>query len=423
MSNDQVLEVLLGGAIIGDLHEEPNGRSTFRFTSEYIEGEPRPVLSQSFLDDPSALYEGKLFALPSFFSNLLPDPDGKLRALVARQVGVKPNRELYLLAALGEDLPGAVVVRPRSTLKKPGATPLGDDRKQDREVRFSLAGLQLKFSMVRQGRRLMYPEGGRGGEVIVKLPDPEVPHVPENEYSMMRWAHACGIDVPEVELVPVKQLEGLPPVVPKDQDGLAFAVQRFDRTQGGGRIHIEDMAQVFGLMPDEKYEQRHYWQIGRLLMMLPEHQGFEQLVKRLVFMLASGNSDAHLKNWSLIYRDGIRAELAPAYDLVSTQAYERFRSDTFALELGRSRQYRDVSLATFYRFGKKAGADPDVVERSVREMVGRIRDEWARLRGDLPLPDAMKQAIEHHWRKVPLLGATSIPTGQTTLPITDLKTD
>jgi serine/threonine-protein kinase HipA len=407
MSNNLVLNVFLGPMLVGELHEEPNGRSTFRFTSEYIEGDPRPVLSQSFLDDPSAIYEGKLFALPSFFSNLLPDPDGKLRALVARQVGVKPNRELHLLAALGEDLPGAVVVRPRSTVRIIGEELSGEERKQDREVRFSLAGVQLKFSMLRQGRRLVYPPSGRGGDVIVKLPDPEIPHVPENEYSMMRWASACGIDVPEVELVSVDQLEGLPPEVHKPQGGFAFTVQRFDRPPNGERIHIEDMAQVFGLMPDEKYEQRHYVHIGRLLTVLPDPRGFEQLVKRLVFMIASGNSDAHLKNWSLIYRDRTRAELSPVYDLVSTQVYERFHSDQFALELGRSRRYRDVNRATFRRFAEKAGADGTAVERSVIEMVDRIRDEWMKLRGELPLPEDFKQSIEQHWQQVPLLRPTS----------------
>jgi serine/threonine-protein kinase HipA len=402
MSKGHVLDVFLGSMHVGELREEPHGRSTFRFTTEYLEGLPRPVLSQSFLDDPSETYEGKHFALPSFFSNLLPDPDGKLRALIARQVGVKPNRELYLLSALGEDLPGAVIVRPRGALGLPDESLSPDEGGANQEVRFSLAGVQLKFSMVRRGHKLVYPPGGRGGDVIVKLPDSEIPHVPENEYSMMRWASASGIDVPDVELVRGDQLEGLPREA-STAEGLAYAVQRFDRPSGGARIHIEDMTQVFGLMPDEKYEQQHYQHIGRVLMALPDPRGFDQLVKRLVFMLASGNTDAHLKNWSLIYRDGVRAELSPAYDLVSTQVYERFRSDRFALELGRSREFRSVSSTTFYRFAEKAGADPSAVERSVLDMVDCIRDTWATLRGELPMPDAFKTAIEQHWKRVPLL--------------------
>jgi serine/threonine-protein kinase HipA len=130
-------------------------------------------------------------------------------------------------------------------------------------------------------------------------------------------------------------------------------------------------------------------------------------------MVASGNSDAHLKNWSLIYRDGVRAELAPAYDLVSTQVYDRFRSNKFALEIGRTRNYREVSSTTFYRLAEKVGADPGTVERTVAEIVDRIRDEWTKLRGDLPIPEAFKQVIEQHWQKVPLLHAKSSTLGVT----------
>ncbi len=120
-------------------------------------------------------------------------------------------------------------------------------------------------------------------------------------------------------------------------------------------------------------------------------------------MLASGNSDAHLKNWSLIYKNGIRAELAPAYDLVSTQVYERTRSGMFALKLVRTRSYRDIDSIAFHAFAAKAGAEADAVVKLVDEMADRIRDEWMRLRGELPIPDSFKSAIEQHWQQVPLL--------------------
>ncbi|WNG40271.1 type II toxin-antitoxin system HipA family toxin [Archangium violaceum] len=407
MSGERVLEVLLNDVSVGELREEPHGKSTFRFSAEYLEALHRPVLSQSFLDNPYAIHEGKLFALPNFFSNLLPDPEGRLRPLIARQLGVKPNREFLLLSALGADLPGAVIIRPRKPFGIEGEDLSTADSeivrpRTDQEVRFSLAGVQLKFSMIRRGKTLTYPLNGRGGDMIVKLPDLDFPNVPENEYSMMLWARACGIDVPEIELLPVDRLEGLPPEVAK-MPGHAYAIQRFDRPKNGPRIHIEDMAQVFGLAPDEKYEQRHYQHIGRLLVQLPDRRGFEQFVRRLVFMLASGNSDAHLKNWSIIYRNGVRAELAPAYDFVSTCVYERTRSEIFALKLVRTRSYRDIDSTAFYAFAVKAGAEANAVVKLVEEMADQIRDEWLRLRKELPIPDAFKDAIEQHWQQVPLL--------------------
>ncbi|MDY7226248.1 type II toxin-antitoxin system HipA family toxin [Hyalangium rubrum] len=407
MSKEQTLDVFLNELLVGELREEQNGRTAFRFTAEYLEQSPRPVMSQSFLDDPGATYAGKLYALPSFFSNLLPDPDGHLRGLIAHQLGVKRHHEFALISALGEDLPGAVVLRARQPLMHSAAEEVEPARPREQGVmRFSLAGAQLKFSMVRQGKRLTYPSGGRGGNVIVKLPDPDIPYVPENEYSMMCWAGACGIDVPEVELLPMERVEGLPPSVARTS-GYAYVIQRFDRPKEGGRIHIEDMAQVFDLPPEKKDEERHYQHIGRLLVTLPDLHGFEQFVRRLVFMMASGNSDAHLKNWSLVYPDGVHAQLSPAYDLVSTQVYERFRSARFSQKLVRIREYREVNLPAFRHFAEKSGASPDEVERIVLEMVDRIRDEWRTLRTDLPMPDSFKAAIEDHWKEVPLLSTRS----------------
>jgi serine/threonine-protein kinase HipA len=48
--------------------------------------------------------------LPPFFANLL--PEGHMREYLASQAKVNSQREFYLLAALGKDLPGALSVRP-----------------------------------------------------------------------------------------------------------------------------------------------------------------------------------------------------------------------------------------------------------------------------------------------------------------------
>ena len=52
-----------------------------------------------------------------------------------------------------------------------------------------------------QTRGLTIPVRGMGGHWIVKLPDQRYDRVPENEFSMMTFAKAVGIDVPRVGLV------------------------------------------------------------------------------------------------------------------------------------------------------------------------------------------------------------------------------
>jgi serine/threonine-protein kinase HipA len=48
-------------------------------------------------------------------------------------------------------------------------------------------------------------------------------------------------------------------------DSKALAVQRFDRGQGVGSIHMEDFAQVFGLYPRDKYHHRSYANIASVI--------------------------------------------------------------------------------------------------------------------------------------------------------------
>ena len=70
---------------------------------------------------------------------------------------------------------------------------------------------------------------------------------------MMTLAKSVGIDVPDIQLVELDQIAGLPDGIGK-LEGAAYAVRRFDRTADGERIHMEDFAQVFGVYPDDKYK-------------------------------------------------------------------------------------------------------------------------------------------------------------------------
>ena len=95
-----------------------------------------------------------------------------------------------------------------------------------------------------------------------------------------------------------------------------------------------------------------------------------EFVRRLVFMVAVGNEDAHLKNWSLIYRGGRSARLAPAYDLVSTVTYRGLRRG-LGLSLARSQRFTDVSRASFAPLAQRVGLDDGEVHAIFRERSAR----------------------------------------------------
>src|SRR5262249_54961181 len=152
-----------------------------------------------------------------------------------------PEREFFLLAALGADLPGALVVAPlegQEELSEPH-----DHNGGDEPLRFSLAGVQLKFSaLMETSWGLTLAADGLGGSWIVKLQSVRYKAVPENEFAMLELARRVGIAVSENKLIDVARIKGLP-----EQTHLveskALAVKRFDRLPDGKRIHMEDFAQ------------------------------------------------------------------------------------------------------------------------------------------------------------------------------------
>ena len=85
-------------------------------------------------------------------SNLL--PEGSLRELIAQGLKVHIDNEFHILSYLGEDLPGALIIEPmepedvpESVLSAHGKVKAVKFEKIAQENKFSLAGVQMKFSM------------------------------------------------------------------------------------------------------------------------------------------------------------------------------------------------------------------------------------------------------------------------------------
>src|ERR1039458_9423203 len=319
------LAVRLHGHQIGVINRLAGDRHLFAFEQDYIDDPGRPTLSLSFKGETGGLATATRPTgrrLPPFFSNLL--PEGHLRDYLAKRAGVNSEREFFLLAILGADLPGALVVAPRDSEDGDAhhdADAHHDDRGRDAPLRFSLAGVQLKFSAVMEASGgLTIPADGMGGSWIVKLPSHRFPAVPENEFAMLELARRVGIAVPENRLVPVADIKGLPEEA-RAPRGEAIAVRRFDRLPDGESVHMEDFAQVFGRFPDNKYKFHSYANIASVLWAEAGDDAVWEFVRRLVFSVLIGNADMHLKNWSLLYPDRRTPQLSPGYDFVATLPY------------------------------------------------------------------------------------------------------
>ncbi len=399
----QTVDVRLGRVPVGALTHLGNEAVIFTFDRTYVEaGSDRPTLSLGFKAADGALVEQARptrVRLPPFFSNLL--PEGHLREYLAARGGIHPDREFFLIWLLGTDLPGAIDVRSIDGMAPPVVSDeAGHARRGEQPFRFSLAGVQLKFSAVMEASKgLTLPVDGVGGDWIVKLPSPRFEAVPENEYAMMTLARAVGIDVPEVRLVATNEIGRLPQGLPEGF-GQSLAVRRFDRPRPGERVHIEDFAQVFGVYPEAKYQQASYGSIARVLWLETGEEGVTEYTRRLVFNVLVGNADAHLKNWSLIYPDGRTPTLAPAYDLVGTVPY--IPGDRLALSLGGTKTFAEIDLERFRRLAQRAGLPVRVVLKTARETAAAVRDLWPLHEPLRALPERIREGISAHMRTVPL---------------------
>lgn len=406
MADLSVLEVRLYGEPIGTLTLIQGSRTLFTFSKAYIDNPNRPTLSLSFKDRLGGLLTDIAptnLRVPPFFANLL--PEGPLRTYLAKQAGVNEQREFFLLWVLGQDLPGAITIHPADgepLPPRPGKSPGGNNEtRTDAILRFSLAGVQLKFSALKNtGKQggLTIPAEGIGGSWILKLPSDRFAGLPENEFAMMSLARRLGMDVPDLQLVDLDAIEGLPEGLGHLQ-GPALAVQRFDRTPEGP-IHIEDFAQVFSVWPEDKYEKASARNIATVIGAEAGQTAAAEFFRRLVFNTLIGNADMHLKNWSLIYRDRRNASLAPAYDFLSTIPY--IPDEFAALKYARTKRMSELSFDELRYIAAKARLPEKPMLDAAAETVTRFRDEWPLAKKELPITTKVASAVDAHLESLAL---------------------
>lgn len=363
-------DVRLHGKHVGVLSFSQRG-STFVYEDD-VASPDHQVLGQIFEENPGRRWQARV-GVPAWFANLL--PEGELRRQVVREMGGGNVGDFTLLVRLGADLPGAVTAHG-------DVEPEDDTAPQDDSapapgagLRHSLAGVQLKYSV--HSERLTFPAKGDGAWWIAKLPDRSLRDVCVNEYLMMTWLSRARFDVPPVQLVPASAVRGIPEGLADPAD-LVYLIERFDRVPSG-RVHVEDFAQVANVEPKFKYAESGatYDSLAAAVLTLLGGDGYDAFVRRLVAMLVAGNTDAHLKNWGLIYPDGRHPRLAPVYDFHSLTVYSRYQFSPLPFALGGETVSTRIGQEHFAALAKAAGAGRERTARLVSDTVDRLRDTWS----------------------------------------------
>ena len=390
----RALDVKLHGEKVGTI-VNLGGKYRFDFDEGHFDNAERNVLSLSYLDtDGTPLVEARRSArLPPFFANLL--PEGMLRTHLARAFGIPEANEFALIAKLGADMSGAVTVIPADDEIETIDREVDDVRTERDRLKFSLAGVQLKFSAVENTRGgLTIPLEGTGGRWIVKVPSPHHLNVAENEFAMMHLCAAVGIETPDVKLVDTEKVEGLPDRI-IENTSYCYAIRRFDRLDDGASVHMEDFAQVFGLYPEKKYEEAGYATVAAAI---GSHSGSSdesvEVFRRVLFSGFVGNGDAHLKNWSVLYPDGRNGILSPAYDFVSTVPY--LSEDNHALNFSGSKILGKITLRQIEKFANLTETPVERLFLVLEEMVETVPAAWHDLEARGRLAEKVDEVIGVH---------------------------
>lgn len=248
---------------------------------------------------------------------------------------------------------------------------------------FTVPGVQKKLSLhlsKEDNPRLTlvnYPTG-----YILKPQTEEYPALPEMEYLVMQMAEASGI-----KTVPYALLR-LP-----IQDNFAYITKRIDR-KDGQMLAMEDFCQLDGRLTDDKYR-GSYERCGKIVAKYSVNSGLDlsQLFYRIVFSFAVGNSDMHLKNFSLIETEEGKSEyvLSAAYDMLSTNVVIPEDNEQMALTINGKKQ--NIRRKDFIIFAETIGVPKKAAEKMIEKIV-KLKDKYIVMCKESYLPDDKKETLE-----------------------------
>ena len=248
----------------------------------------------------------------------------------------------------------------------------------NRARKLSIQGVQpklsAKVSVIDQELKIV----DQFGTYILKPQNDMFPQLPENEDLTMRMAKSFGINVP---------LHGM--VYAKD-GSLSYFIKRFDRYGKGKKYALEDFAQLTGNTRDTKYR----CSMEKLVPVLEEFCTFPivekaDFFKRILFCFVTGNEDMHLKNFSLITKNG-KTTLAPAYDLLNSSIAIKNPDEEIALTLkGKKSNLKASDFVDYY-----AKERLQLNEKTIAVILGEMHKalpKWKELIAISFLSDDMKE--------------------------------
>ena len=251
--------------------------------------------------------------------------------------------------------------------------------------RISLSGAQPKFSIVVDDDKLRYIREGEQGTFILK-PRPTAYQIINRDFCVANEHVTMQI------ASQVYGIETAANAICFFNDGTpAYITRRFD-VHSKGKYKQEDFAALLGYTKDNagsnyKYDKASYEECAEVIHKYVKATlvDIRRFFRIILFNFVTLNDDAHLKNFSLIERNG-EYRLSPAYDLINT-SLQLMNPHIFALDKGLFKEgmaFSDthtISRSDFEEFGKRIGLPIKVIKQEidmfaaeqplVKELLGR----------------------------------------------------
>lgn len=317
------------GILKGNTYQD----TCFVYDSEYLASDiARPIsISLPLMENAFTPEKTK-----SYFESLL--PEGFSRKAVADWVKADEKDYVTLLEHLGKECIGAIQVSSGEPITECGYRTVTNEEliqlaregaTKSTEIlvesHISLAGASGKVGLFYDEKegRWYQPYGIAASSHIVKQGHVRLEHLVLNEQLCMMTASKLNIEVPKSFIMDVGDKETL------------YVTERYDRIKKNSdnelsspyRLHQEDFAQALGIESYNKYEAEDRQYLKKMFALVDDYSSNPiedglKLWNRVIFNYLIGNTDAHIKNYGLLYNSSLDSiRLAPAYDMVCTRIY------------------------------------------------------------------------------------------------------
>lgn len=223
-----------------------------------------------------------------------------------------------------------------------------------------------------------YPTG-----YILKPQVEQFEALPESEYLVMCMADAVGIAT-------------VPHALIQNGDIYAYITKRIDRVFNKERVEklaMEDFCQLDLRLTQDKYS-GSYERCGKIIKTFSNRSGLDlsELFYRIVFFYITGNSDMHLKNFSLIETavGSMEYKLSAAYDLLPVKVNMPEDDEDFALAMNGKKS--NIRKNDFFLFAENIGIAKDTAQKMITQLVNQ-KDILQAMCMESYLPDHMKTSL------------------------------